>query len=294
MSLPQPLHFFRVQLQEPSSDLASATDVGFFQEFFPLLLTICVLVASGGCLYYAHRMFRILYASPTRPKSFGFDLYQGSALAEVHQLKSGVVQLNTTLASKMNTLASRFQQVSEAVDEIRERMGAFDVVTARLQKENDVFRDGFLASHQDHLLGRLLCIRDQVSRIEPEKRLKYIEGEIDALLDFVLVKSIPDTALLGQVLDDSTVRLCEVVQVKPTSNISENGVISEVLSSAFVIQVGPKDERVVKRAKVEAFRLAKSPMAQPEQMEAQNEDAALCQAASNPECAPSDNKEAGE
>ena len=108
------------------------------------------------------------------------------------------------------------------------------------------------------------------------------------------MKSIPDTALLGQVLDDSTVRLCEVVQVKPTSNISENGVISEVLSSAFVIQVGPKDERVVKRAKVEAFRLAKSPMAQPEQMEAQNEDEALCQAASNPECAPSDNKEAGE
>jgi hypothetical protein len=298
MNPPNPFFVFGVQSstiepQEPVLDVTPVTDVGLLQEFLPMLLLISVLLASGACLYYAHRMFRILHASPGRPRSFGFDMYQGSALAEVHQLKSGFAQLNTALASKMNTLAKRFQQVSGAVDEIRERMGSFDVMTTRLQKENDIFRDGFLASHQAHLLGRLIDVRDQVSRIEPEKRQQYIEGEIDALLDYVLVKAIPDTTFLGNVLDENTAGFCEVVQVKPTAIKSENGVISEVLSSAFVIQVGTEDERVVKRAKVAAFRLSESPLVQPEQTECRGEDAALCPAASALESTPDANEEAG-
>lgn len=258
-------NLFGSSSQESGPDVTSTMELGAFQDFLPLLLMVCVLLASGACLYYANRMFRLLHASPTRPRSFGFDMYQGSALAEVHQLKSGVVQLNTALASKMNTLANRFQQVSGSVDEIRERMGSFEVLTRRLQEENEKFRDGFLASHQDQLIGRLIDVRDQISRIEPEKRQQYIEGEIDALLDYVLVKALPDRTFLGKALDESTVGFCDVVQVKPTVMKSENGVITEVLSSAFVIQVGAGDERVVKRARVVAFSLSETPSKQPAQ-----------------------------
>lgn len=230
---------------------------GLWTYGLAVFLSVLALGASALCLFQAYRLHRLLSGSPRLPDTFGFDMYQGSALQAVDSLKASVNELSLKIAANLKTVMVEVGGMRQAHAELRERVEVFSRQNALLQRELDQYRDGFLFGHQADCISRLIRLSEDVSDYDQSELPETVRGQIKVILDLSRVQKIEEDQLIGARIKDELVSsLCEVVATVEAEDDEQDNRIAAVDRPGYRL-IGADAEggnsRVIRKAKVKVF-----------------------------------------
>lgn len=224
---------------------------------FAAIFGFAALLASGACLYLAFRLFKMLRGAPRLEDSFGFEKYQGSALDEVCKLRESVNQLGGKFGASLRTVSETVRQAQASIADQREQIQIYASASTRLQKDLDNFREGFLLAHIDHILGRLLDLKECAERLEGKELKNAALTNVDAICEAMLVETMPGSDFLDKPFRQ-VVDFCEKIQSIDAEGPENDGRIATVNSPAFIVSGTPGGRRVLRKAKVSVYKLKAS------------------------------------
>jgi hypothetical protein len=242
-----------------------------------LLLAIVVLGAGLALLWFTIQQFaraskvggelqRLATALSEAPQKEGTPLYQhfrDSAHHEVIQLKGKVEELRTMVQYRDKKLAEMLASLEANLREFTTAAQIEESRCRKLEQETELFREGFLASHNATVIGRMIYLFEKVEQVEDAKLREVTISELEDSLRFCRVSPQDPQNLLGKRVDESLATAVEVRGSKDSSNQQEEGVICEVHSRPWAVDGTPGGPRIIRKGVVDVFRyVAPAPAAE--------------------------------
>lgn len=233
-----------------------------------LLLALVVLGAGLALLWSAIREFsrarelrgelqrlaRLLSEAPVKEGTPLYQHFRDSAHHEVLQLKTKVEELRSMVQHRDRQLAGMLQALEGTLREFMTTSQEEGARFAKLEREAEQFREGFLISHNGQLIDKLIYVLEKVEEVEEPKLREITLGLLDETLRLCQVSPVARAELMGQVVDEGLSTYVNVRGVEHAADSEKVNVICRVHTRPWAVDGTPDGRRIIRKGEVDVFR----------------------------------------